>query len=75
MKIENLTDLKNLINLCYKLDVKELSIGDIKLSLGNAPNKRIKTKKQDTSPSILEQIETPDVLTEEELLYYSSGTN
>lgn len=87
MKIENLKDLQKLIQLCQKLGVKSLNIGEVSLSLGDIPVKQAKTPKVATRriygpsgavdvPTDLlpaEQIDTPDSLSDEELLYYSAG--
>lgn len=84
MKIENLKQLKELIHLCQKTGVKEISVDGITMSIGDAPVKQrkssIKTKTiygpsgaVDVPLSELpDVIDTPDTLTDEQLLFYSA---
>lgn len=87
MKIDDLKDLKKLIQLCQSQGVKAIEIDNIKLELDNyMPTKRntTSTKKQvsidptNFTPNVDETIQIPqmliptDELSPEDLLFYSS---
>lgn len=85
MKIENLKQLKELIQLCQKSGVKTIEIDGIVMSLGDAPVKERKAKSTKTRTiygpagaveipveALPDVIDTPDALTDEQLLFYSS---
>lgn len=84
MTVNNLKDLEKLISLCRKTGVDTIKVDNIELKLGELPYKVPKTTKQpplaQTDPlvytpgGITEQtsIQT-DSLTEEQLLYWSTG--
>lgn len=88
MKIENFKDLQKLIKVCQSQGVKAITVDGISLELSDTPVKTstYKRMKQITEPSetfpphsVDENIQIPqmdiptDALSEEELLYYSSG--
>jgi hypothetical protein len=59
--ISDLSDLKKLLKLCRSMGVVEIDIGSAKIKLGPMPPS--KSKEEDPEPE----------LTEEELMFYSSG--
>lgn len=83
MKIETLKDLKNLVNLMRKSGIDKIKIDSIELELGSLPTYNKKSLKLDKL-AITEQtyvpggididttIDTPDILTDEQLLMWSS---
>ena len=80
MKIETLKDLKKVIQLCRETGVDIIKVDGIELVLGAQPTKQTaKTKSpQEVFSSIVgpdTPIETPDHLTDEQLLFYSAQTN
>jgi hypothetical protein len=79
VKIETLKDLEKLIKLCRKTGVSAITVDGIELSL-SAQEKPTRTKSNKVVPgTLLEdtfdpgQIETPDQLTEEQLMMWSVG--
>jgi hypothetical protein len=87
LKIDNLRDLKKVLDLCRKAGVTDITVDGLAIHLGPLPVKASNKPKatfQDfpearvpvppfngvTEP--IERIETPDVLTDEQLLFYSS---
>ena len=84
MKIENLKDLKKVIDLCRSTGVDKMSIDGIHIELGMAPHKEPRKSKSSEfvqsvgqtpiSPGgITEDVRIPvlESLTEEQLLFYS----
>jgi hypothetical protein len=73
--IENLNDLKKLLQLCRKSGVTSIELGTVKIVLGDAPaeNKGSQTVEDEqdlTNP----YSNFPDgILTQEQLMFYSSG--
>ena len=81
MKIENLKDLKALIQLAKKEGVEYMCVDGVEFNLSAAAlYPTDKPKRQNVSaiinnPSLITEdtsIDTPDELTEEQLLYYSA---
>lgn len=81
MKIENLTQLKDLIKLCRKLGIDAIEVGEIKIGFGQVPtvqkNARKNTQKHpratETSDGTADVVDMPDELTSEQLLIWSVG--
>lgn len=67
MKIENLKDLSQIIDLCRKKGIKAITIDGVQIELGDTPPKRTRTKEDATQP----QAETE--FTDEQLMFWSSG--
>lgn len=65
MKIETLKDLESMLKICRKHGVTNISVDGLQLAIGDAPM----TKAKDTTA---DGIETPDTLSDEELLFWSS---
>lgn len=83
--VNNIKDLAKIIQLCQKEGVESLKLGDFELKLGAVPHKAPKAKDnvRYNAPSPFDpgqlmpmddKIATSE-LSEEELLYYSTGTN
>lgn len=68
MKIENIEQIEAIVKLCRKLGVEAIEVDGVKLSLGEAK----KRSRKPTSERETEQIESPDALTEEQLLMWSA---
>jgi len=66
MKIESLKDLEAMLKVCRKQGVLAIKVDGIELSLGDVPENK---PKGDTS----DKIETPDALSGEELMFWSSA--
>lgn len=86
MKISSLKELQKLILLCRKTGIEAIEVDGVKMNLGPTPviiqNKRTKpTAPEQSFPvhtpgGITEEVQIPtNGLTEEQLLYYSSGSN
>jgi hypothetical protein len=74
MTISDLKDLKKLITLCRSTGVESITVDGISLKLGEVQATTRKVKKVVAKgATTLEDIDTPDELTEEQLMYYSSG--
>lgn len=71
MKIENLEQLKELVHVCRKSGVQAIEVDGIKLSLTQPP-KRTRNKNVVTNES--SSIDTPDALSEEDLLFWSASS-
>lgn len=65
MKIDNLKELDALLKVCRKHGVTIISADGLQLTIGDAPAKSKDAEGKDN-------IETPDTLSEEELLFWSS---
>lgn len=89
MKINSLSDLKKLIALCRKSGIASIKVDNIELALGSVPLKTKEISRIDYSKDFPESaIPVPQYtpvasneeesvsseLTEEQLLYYSVGT-
>lgn len=83
MKIDNLKDLKKLIQLCRTTGIEAIEVDGVKMNLGPTPviykqHKTPTTSSKDTittiAPgSITEEIQIPTTgLTDEQLLFYSA---
>lgn len=84
MKIESLKDLKKVIQLCRETGVDIIKVDGIELVLGSQPVPINKSLGKNLVTSLKEAnafhtamgpdvpIETPDALTDEELLFYSA---
>lgn len=79
MKIENLRDLDKLMQLCKKRGVEKLKIDNIEFTIDITPTeapRAARTTKDinpfDPTSPITEDIKTPDQLSAEQLLFYSS---
>lgn len=68
MKIENLEQLQELIKLCRKNAIAAIEVDGIKLDLSETPKRTRKKKFEERDTNI----ETPDALTADELLFWSS---
>lgn len=82
MKIDSLKDLEKLIKSCRKLGVKSISLDCITLELGDVPTVYKTSKKLVSENTFIPggvdqntQIEMPDMLSPEQLLFYSSNAN
>lgn len=78
MKIESLKDLKKLLTLCREQGVNIIKVDGMELVLEGQPilkaTKSIKTTTYAPGGITAEtKIDTPDSLTEEQLLFYSAG--
>ena len=83
MVISNIKELKQLILMCQKLNVKHIKINDIELELGEAPQRLkpavspssfISTSGDALANGITEDTKIPtDGLTPEQLLYWSTN--
>lgn len=78
MKIDNIKDLKKVIQLCRETGVDIIKCDGIELVLGSAPAKAVKQRNSsvETFSSIVgpdTPIETPDELTPEQLMFYSAS--
>lgn len=73
MKLDSLKDLEKLIKLCRRLGVDNIETNDIKLKLGTQPVKSYRPRRIAQLGEISEniQIQTPDMPTPEDLLFYS----
>ena len=74
--IENLNDLKKLLQLCRKQGVTELEFAGVKLKLGDLPTEQ--SQVTDVTDNAVESdnpyANFPDgILSQEQLTYYSSG--
>lgn len=67
MKIENLKDLSQIIDLCRKKGIKAITIDGVQIELGETPPKRIRTKEDTAQP----QAETE--FTDEQIMFWSAG--
>lgn len=83
MQIENLRDLKKLIQLCRLTGVEAIEIGDIKMNLGPTPtiirSTKLKSEPNQTFTTpyapggITAEIQIPtDGITEEQMLFWSA---
>jgi hypothetical protein len=81
VKIESPKDLQKLIQLCRKTGVKSISIDGITLELGQEPTKyparrtkraNGKTLTTDGTQDVPDLVDSPDELTEEQLMFYSA---
>lgn len=66
MKIESIKDLDAVISLCRKRGVLSIEIDGVKLSLGDAPEKKLKSE---PTP----EIKSEDQYTPEQILMWSSA--
>lgn len=84
MKLDTLRDLEKAIKLCRKLGVDSIKIGDVEFHLGSKPQVSRITSVKKTSvttdsyvdPSIITEDTKilSDELTDEQKLYWSTGT-
>lgn len=65
MKIDSLKDLEAMLKVCRKHGVTIISVDGLQLTLGDAPQAKSKDAGSDG-------VETPDTLTDEELMFWSS---
>ena len=77
MKINDIKDLKKVIQLCRQTGVDIIKVDGVELVLGSAPRQPIKARNSsiETFSSAIgpdTPIETPDELTPEQLLMWSS---
>lgn len=80
MTITTLKDLEKLIKKCRSLGVQSIKVDNVEFHLSDAPTRQVSrqfTAKQyvaDTFGEVNEstKIETPDELTEDQLLFYSA---
>lgn len=71
--IDNLKDLEKLLKLCRKQGVTDIKLGSVELKLGDLPTERTEAS-TNVVPTANPFANFPDrILTEEELLFYSSG--
>jgi hypothetical protein len=83
MTIGSLKDLEKLVKLCRKVGIDAIKIDGIELSLATMPYKASKdrslrqyTAAEFSQPGISEaRIDTPDELTDEQLLFYSAQSH
>ncbi len=87
MQIDDLKELKKLIQLCRLMGVEAIEVAGIKMNLGPTPVIQKVTKAKTSSKTVEETTSYPpngitaemqipnDSLTEEQLLYYSSQSN
>jgi len=82
MTIDNLKELQKLINLCRKAGVDIIKVDGIELVLGKEPVKATTKVPKSILPTIAPggitedtQIEMPDDLSPEQLLFYSATSN
>jgi hypothetical protein len=69
MKINTLKELVEVIKVCKKHGIRDITIDGIHMLVDNyEPKQNLKTEQ--TKPS--SNIETPDQLTDEDILFYSS---
>lgn len=75
MTISSLKELEKLVRSCRKLGVESITIDGISLKLGDEPQARLVKSAVKTTrvATTIEDIDTPDEPTEEQLMYYSSG--
>lgn len=74
MELPNPKDLKKLASMCRKSGIKQLKIGDIEFTLSEElPTKTKKSSKQALPEASDTKFET-DTLTDNELLFWSTGT-
>ena len=84
MKINDIKDLKKVIQLCRQTGVDIIKVDGVEMVLGSAPrqpikarNSSIETFSANVGPDT--PIETPDELTPDQLMFYSAsqepGTN
>jgi hypothetical protein len=66
VKIDSLADLKALIKLCRKEGLSAIEVDGVKLELGDAPVRKLKTEQQ-------EPVNEMPQYTEDELLTWSSN--
>lgn len=80
MKVNDIKDLKKLIDLCRRTGVEAIEVDGVKMNLGTSPTIIYKTDHKKTSEQptytpggVTEdtRIDT-DVLTDEQLMFYSS---
>lgn len=74
--ITDLKELKQLVSLCRKAGIDAIEVGDIKISFGRAPMTLVKSKKAKEANTLVEDynIDMPDILTPEQLMFYSAQT-
>jgi 5'-3' exonuclease len=82
MEIKSLKELEMLMQMCAKRGVKSIKIDNIEFHIQDgyeAPTKRAKTAKRQTPnyyPGVITEdtrVEMPDVLTDEQLIGWSTG--
>jgi hypothetical protein len=67
MKIENLKDLSQIIDLCRKKGIKTIVLDGLHIEFGEPPTKRTRAKDDATQP----QADTE--FTDEQLMFWSAG--
>ncbi len=81
MTITSLKDLEKLVKLCRKVGIDAIKVDGIEFSLTSAPTSAIRSAKKQVNidPNSFTQsgladarIETPDELTDEQMLFYSA---
>lgn len=76
MELPNIKELKKIIALCRAQGIKVFELGELRITLTDeAPAKRTRAQYTDNTPKTSIQKDTvpDDGLSEEELLFYSSG--
>ena len=77
VQIETLKDLEKLIKLCKKQGIATIKVDGIEFTLSPEAQARLVKRANRPIEGLpmpgVEKIETPDDLTAEELLFYSSG--
>lgn len=66
MKIESLEQLEAVVKFCRKQGISSIEIDGVKLAISEQPKRRRKGKE------VTGDIETPDVFTEDDLMFWSA---
>lgn len=81
MKVNDIKDLKKLIDLCRRTGVEAIEVDGVKMNLGSAPTVIYKDNKKTTDQTvytpggITEDTQIPtDVMTDEQMLFWSAET-
>ncbi len=66
MKIENLEQLEAVVRFCRKQGISSIEIDGVKLAISEQPKRTRKVKEAQG------EVETPDTLSEQDLLFWSA---